>query len=242
MREPRHLDKARSSGLCRGLLLPRHPQRVSHVVRYRPPGEELVEFLEDDRAVGTRFHQLVALYRDVSSHRLDKARDSLEKRRFPAPRRTQQDNLLTPPDLEADLLYGNAQATIDYVADSHMIDGEQRLPNGFRLCRISAQSIDVLLLDTLVSFPRRPRLMPLVLLCHSPPPCNCLGNLVRGYTPANHASSDASSTSGGGGDGFGTQRVSRDGEVGGEAWTKPVSIRDEERGVRATRGQGDGGR
>ena len=83
--EARQLDELAGAGAGVGALPAVDAQRVRDVVEHGPPREELVELLEDDRAVGPRLERPAVADGDLARDRVDEAGDRLQQRGFPQP-------------------------------------------------------------------------------------------------------------------------------------------------------------
>jgi hypothetical protein len=85
----------------RGSSASAHPlrdaERIHDVVDHRAPRKELIEILEDDRAVGTRLADRAAVERDAAVRRRQETRDPFEQRRLAAARGADQHELLAAP-------------------------------------------------------------------------------------------------------------------------------------------------
>ena len=106
--------------LARGL------QREHHVLLHGLPGQQLVELLEHEHAVGARPAHRRALEAHVALGRRHVAADGLEQRGLAAPRGAEHDVAVGPVDVEADAIGGGDQMLLGLVLQGHAAHLQQR--------------------------------------------------------------------------------------------------------------------
>src|ERR687896_547653 len=105
---------------------PVHAQRVCDVAEDGPPGEELVELLEDDRTIRAGRERGSPGHADHAADGLQEPGDGLQERGLSASRRADDDDALARVDVEADVLDGKGEATLRPVTEPHVLHLEKR--------------------------------------------------------------------------------------------------------------------
>ncbi len=105
-------------------------ERVGDVVEHGAPGEELVELLEDDRAVRPRRRRDASADDDPPRDGRKQAGDPLQERRLAAAGGADDDELLAGGELEGDVADGEVEAVLGLVAERDVLDAQQRAALG----------------------------------------------------------------------------------------------------------------